>query len=92
MTGCLDHAQGHGLDADDERRVVADDGLHSGEALVKHTQRVGLFEVNTARASGFLESVHVDGPVVVVGDGSNFNFCTLTVIVHDRQFVGRRER
>ena len=79
------------MDTNDESGVFTDDGLDTGQAFVKHTQRVGLLEVDTTRTGRLFQRVHVDGPVVVVSDGSDVNFCPLAVIVHDRHLVGRCE-
>ena len=91
VSGCLNDPERNGLHTNDERRVITDDGLHRRQSFVEHTQRVGLFEVDAAGTSCFLQGVHVECPVFVVGDGTDFNFGALTVVVHDRQLVRWRE-
>ena len=89
MAGGFNDTERDGLNTDDEGGVVADDRFHGGEALVENAQRIGLFKVHTAGTCGFLEGLEVERAVRVVRKGSDFDFCTLTVIVHDGEFVGR---
>jgi len=49
----FDHAQGYGLNTDNQRRVFTDDLLNANKILVKYTERIGLFKVDTARTRCF---------------------------------------
>ena len=59
MTGCLNDPERDGLHAHDEGRVWTDDLFHGGEAFIENPERVGLFQVDAARACCFLECIEV---------------------------------
>ena len=92
MAGGFHNAKRDGLDANDQGRVLSDNLLNRNQALIEHTQRIGLFEVHAARTSCLGQRLEVKGSVVVVVQHSDVDFGTLTVIVHHGEFVGWRER
>ena len=71
--------------------MFSDNLLDGRQTFVENTKRVWLLEVDTARTRRLLKRLQIQGSILVVSQHTNVNFRTLAIVVHDRQFVGRRE-
>ena len=81
--------EGNWLNRNNQCCVLTYDLLEQWKSTIENAERIGLFDVNTAGTCSLLRRGQIHRTVWVMPQHFDLNFCTLTVIFHDRQAIGR---